>query len=231
MIAAGAKAGGAGAGTVGNAIGGRLGVMSFVSSLNCTSESTFGKEAEEEGPPVDELVLKDTSPKVEAVGVISFGVTGRTGDADSWVEDSIEVLSSDEGSWDEKVPRGEGERVDPKKVALEDRSSNNGPKTSFFSIEGKTGDLDSLETLALNGNGEALSSPSVILRPSDVLLSSAVQDLCKRPGELLGREGDLVEYDLTGEPFGERLFGVRTLWGAARCDADVGEKPNPSNSR
>lgn len=121
--------------------------------------------------------------------------------------------------------------MDAKKVALEDRSSNNGPKTSFFSIEGKTGDLDSLEKLALNGNGEALSSPSFILRPSDVLLSSTVQDLCKRPGEVLGREGDLVEYDLTGEPFGDGLFGVRTLWGEARRDAEVGEKLNPSNSR
>lgn len=98
MIAAGAKAAGPGVGTVGSAIGGRLGVMSFVSSLNCTSDLTFGKEAEEEGPEVDELVLKDTSPKVDVVGVISFGVTGRTGDADSWVEDSMEVLSSDEGS-------------------------------------------------------------------------------------------------------------------------------------
>lgn len=101
--------------------------------------------------------------------------------------------------------------MDPKKVALEDRSFNNGPKTSFFSIEGKTGDLDSLEKLVPNGDGKVLSSPSVILRPSDVLLSSTVKDLCKRPGELLGREGDLVEYDLTGEPFGDRLFGVRTL--------------------
>lgn len=98
MIAAGAKAAGPGVGTVGSAVGGRLGVMSFVSSLNCTSDLTFGKEAEEEGPEVDELVLKDTSPKVDVVGVISFGVTGRTGDADSWVEDSMEVLSSDESS-------------------------------------------------------------------------------------------------------------------------------------
>lgn len=91
------------------------------------------------------------------------------------------------------VPRGEGERVGAKEVALEDWSSNNGPKISFFSVEDKTGDLDSLENLALNCNGEALSSPSAILRPSDVLLSSTVQDLCKFPGELLGREGDLVE--------------------------------------
>lgn len=84
MIAGGAKApGGAGAGTVDNAIGGTLGVINFFSSLYCISELTFGKEAEEGGPTVDELVLKGTSPKVDMVGVVSFGVTGRIGDADS----------------------------------------------------------------------------------------------------------------------------------------------------
>ena len=99
MIAGGAKApAAAGGGTVDNAIGGGLRVINFFSSLHCTSELTFGKEAEEGGSTVDELVLKDTSPKADVVGVVSFGVTGRIGDADSCVEDSVEVLSSDEGS-------------------------------------------------------------------------------------------------------------------------------------
>lgn len=129
------------------------------------------------------------------------------------------------------VSRGEGERVSAKELALEDWSSNNGPKTSFFSIEDNFGDLDSLENLALDRNGGAPSSPSVILRPSDVVLSSTVQDLCKRSGELLGREGDLVEYDLTGELLGDGLFGVRTLRGEVRREAEVGEKLKLSNSR
>lgn len=129
------------------------------------------------------------------------------------------------------VSRGEGERVSAKELVLEDWSSNNGPKTSFFSIEDNFGDLDSLENLALDRNGGAPSSPSVILRPSDVVLSSTVQDLCKRSGELLGREGDLVEYGLTGELLGDGLFGVRTLRGEVRREAEVGEKLKLSNSR